>query len=238
MHKVLVFGDGWGGELFARRLKENLAVVEVERVIDWRHAPYGRKNWEEVARLTERAIRPYIDEVDSIILASYEATVAVIDQLRDKYPEQNFVGFEPRMMELLPADSAQSKTRRLMLAGSEAVRRSIGYKVERSRLSVRYEIVEVDSSSWSELINRDELTAEALRTDLARQGITNLGYATEHRLDAILLYSTELAEQRELMEEVLGWQIYVVSDFERMINEIAVVLGLKGIRGGPHKWRD
>ena len=237
MHRVLVFGDGWGGELFARQLKQDLAILEVERMIDWRHAPYGKKNWEEIARLTEKAIRAYVGEVDLIVIASYEATVAAIDMLRDKYPDQKFVGFEPRMAELLPADSAQSKLKRVALAGSEVVRRSIGYKVERSRLSLEHEVIEMDTANWSELVNRDGLTAEVLREDLARQGITGLGYATEQRIDAVLLYSTELADQKELLEEVMGWQIVVVSDFERMMGEVSVVLGIKSARGGPRRWR-
>lgn len=236
MRKVVVFDAGWGGEVFAKVLRAEFGVVEVERVIDWRHAPYGRMSWEEIARRVQRAVRPYVGEVDLVVLASYEATVAAIDLLRDEYPEQKFVGFEPRIADLLPANTPQVTLRRLVMAGSEAVRRSVGYRVERARLSLEYEVVEVDTTHWSELVNRDALTAESLRADLVRQGITDLGYATAERLDAILLYSTDLAEQQELIEEVMGWQMIVVSDFERVMREIARELGLQWTRGSSRKW--
>ncbi len=44
MLRIVVFFDsGWGGELVARYLEQELEIVEVIRVIDWGHAPYSEK---------------------------------------------------------------------------------------------------------------------------------------------------------------------------------------------------
>ena len=38
MLKVVVFDSGFGGELFADYFEEEMPVVEIVRVIDWRNA--------------------------------------------------------------------------------------------------------------------------------------------------------------------------------------------------------
>ena len=38
MLKVVVFDSGYGGELFADYLEEELPLVDIVRVIDWRNA--------------------------------------------------------------------------------------------------------------------------------------------------------------------------------------------------------
>ena len=38
MLKIVVLDSGFGGELFADKLNDQLSIVEVIRVIDWRNA--------------------------------------------------------------------------------------------------------------------------------------------------------------------------------------------------------
>ena len=38
MLKVVIFDSGYGGEFFADKLEEEVPVIEVVRVIDWRNA--------------------------------------------------------------------------------------------------------------------------------------------------------------------------------------------------------
>ena len=44
MLKIVVFDSGFGGELFADIIEEELPVVEVIRVIDWRNAKELQNN--------------------------------------------------------------------------------------------------------------------------------------------------------------------------------------------------
>ncbi len=39
LKKVVVFDCGIGGELFADYIENELAIIDVVRVIDWRHSP-------------------------------------------------------------------------------------------------------------------------------------------------------------------------------------------------------
>ena len=226
MKKIAVFGCGWGGELFANYLERDLTVVEVVRLNDYRHAPYGALSWLEICELTERAVRSAIGQAEVIVLASCAATVGAINYLREKYPEQKFVGFEPRMMEAF----GRFEPKRVMMIASAPVRRSIGYKVERERLALSAEIVEPDCLAWLKYADQEEMTELRLRQGLERQGI-NREIDVAKQIDAVIIYETSLADMKEAFEKVVGWQAVVVDGFEQVKREVCAAAGLLGKDG-------
>ena len=226
MTKIAVFGCGWGGELFADYLEKELAIAEVVRLNDYPNAPYGALTWLEICELTERAVQPVIDEVEVIVLASCAATVGAINYLREKYPEQKFVGFEPRMMEIL----GNFEPKRVMLIASTPVQKSIGYKVERERLALSAEILEPDCLSWLRYADQEEMTPRRLRDSLKRQGFEKVFDVTK-QLDAVIIYETSLADMKESFEQIVGWQAVVIDGFKQVYREVCGALGLKGLDG-------
>ena len=94
MRKVVVFDSGYGGELFADRLEAEIPVIEVIRVIDWRNAETLLKNPRQARLATEAALRPYIGEVDLIILANQLLTITSIKYFKRKYRNQAFLGLD------------------------------------------------------------------------------------------------------------------------------------------------
>ena len=226
MKKVAVFGCGWGGELFAEFLKRELAVVEVIKLNDYAHAPYGALSWLEICELTERAVRPAIGQAEVIVLASCAATVGAINYLREKYPEQKFVGFEPRMMEAF----GRFEPKRVMMIASAPVRRSIGYKVERERLALSAEILEPDCLTWLKYADKEEMTELRLKRELERQGMERKMDVTK-QVDAVIIYETSLADMKEAFERVVGWQAVVVDGFAQMKREVCAAAGLVGKDG-------
>ena len=67
MMKIAVFDSGFGGELFADKLEEELPIVEVIRVIDWRNAKKLQNNPLKSRAIIKKALKPYINKVDLII---------------------------------------------------------------------------------------------------------------------------------------------------------------------------
>ena len=92
MLKVVVFDSGYGGELFADRLAEELPILDIVRVIDWRHAEEIQSSSRLARKFAERALRPYIGEVDLIILANHLLTATSLKYFRRRYQSQKFVG--------------------------------------------------------------------------------------------------------------------------------------------------
>ena len=120
MFKVVVFDGGYGGELFADRLKEELPIIEVIRVIDWRNADrllYSAKSARKVAK---EALLPYIGRVDLIILANHLLTLTSLKYFERKFKEQKFIGFNLKM----PNDLSNADA---LILTTRAVSKTINY---------------------------------------------------------------------------------------------------------------
>lgn len=222
MIKIVVFDSGWGGEIFADRLEEAVPVVEVERVIDWRRAPYSERGRTEICMMTEKALLPYIGEVDAIVLASYAVTVAALYYLRWKYPHQIFVGFQPNMC----ADVLRARVKdcKVMMLATGIVKKSESFNNERATLlKMGAKIVEPDCAGWIELVDDGEMTEERLRMEL--------GQLAEERIDAVLPYSTGFTDMKPIFESMYGRMVIVASDFDRVIHETCMSLKLLGRDG-------
>ena len=92
MLKVVVFDSGFGGELFADYFEEEMPVVEIIRVIDWRNAEGYLRGPRTARKLAREAIRPYIGRVDLIVFANQLVSVTSLKYFRRKYRGQKFIG--------------------------------------------------------------------------------------------------------------------------------------------------
>lgn len=215
MLKVVVFDSGWGGEMFADYLEERVPVVEVTRVIDWRKAPYSKCVPTDICFMTERALRPYIGEVDVIVLASYAVTVAALAYLRWRYPDQKFVGFEMRLSEYVVG---QESIKNVMVLAAGVVEDSISF--EREMFEMKHLIVVHPTClNWIQKVDDGEMDEKALRKELGE--FTNL------RVDAILLYSTGFVDIKPILEKIYKVGV-VIDDFERVVQWTCTALRLRG----------
>lgn len=220
MLKVVVFDSGWGGESFANYLEAELPVVDVIRVIDWRHAPYNELGVEEVLRHTEEALLPYIGTVDVIILASYEATISALKYLRGKYPKQKFLGAD---FEIFREDNG---TKFLVLT-TDFVAKSKFYSLEKEKSSNK-NFSEIICNTWPQLIDDGELTK-----DMIRQKV--VGFKDVYA-DAVILGCTQFSDVRDDIAEVISWkQGRIVDEFALMLKNLCRVLALRGGDGKRKK---
>ena len=60
MLKIVVFDSGYGGELFADYLENELPVTDIIRVVDWRNADKMQHNARLTRRLAEEALKPKV----------------------------------------------------------------------------------------------------------------------------------------------------------------------------------
>lgn len=92
MLKIVVFDGGFGGELFADKIENELPIVNVIRVIDWQHSEEISSSRKKARRATEEALLPYIGTVDLIILANHLLSATSLKYFRRKYHNQAFLG--------------------------------------------------------------------------------------------------------------------------------------------------
>lgn len=163
MLKVVVYDGGWGGELVADYLGRELTTVEIIRVIDWAHAPYDGRDLLEIVELAEANLQDYIGEVAAIVLGGYVASM-VLEILKQRHPEQIFVGLGVNYDRILHSRNYPEKVVVLMdqILNESSLREELRQKLLYSTLILP------DCSGWEDLINRNAMTEDYLRTDLAQ----------------------------------------------------------------------
>ena len=214
MLKIAVFDSGWGGDIVAQDLEENLAVVEVIRVIDWRNAPYASKSRRKICRLTELALKPYIGKVDVIVIASFEAQCAV-RYLKARFPLQKFVTMcWPH--EWLSGERQHT----IMILTGEKVKHSWEYYLWRRQFKGK-KLIEPVCDHWTPLIDEGVMTRKILQRELAPY--------RDAKIDTIVLGNTHFWDLQEEIEQAVGWQATVVDPRQHLIEQVGAVLHLEGM---------
>ena len=155
MLKVVVFDGGYGGELFADYLQENLPVIEIIRVIDWRNANKILKKAKDARKVAETALNPYIGKVDLIIFANYLLTITSLKYFKRKYKTQKFLGLN------LPSHNTGRDT---LILTTKAVTRTINYHNFLFHLDCKSRTLALDS--WPAKIDDGELTPTDISNSL------------------------------------------------------------------------
>lgn len=242
MLKIVVFDGGWGGEVVANYLEEELGVVEVVRVIDWKNTPYDEKNVEEIANFAEENLRNYFGKVDLIVLGGYAVGLAK-KLLHERHPEQKFIGPEINYDLILRARCEPEQV--AILAGKtiydSLVRAEVREKLPYSTLILP------DCGGWEELINEDLMTKEILQAELAwdfvlqkqgkNTGQINAGDSTRKKLkpDVVLVLNTHYWEIKEKIDEVFGWKVRVIDFRQKLLHDVCFALKLRGVDGKRSK---
>lgn len=254
MLKIVVFDGGWGGEVVANYLEEELSVVEVVRVIDWKNAPYDEKSVEEIAEYAEENLQGYFGKVDLIVLGGYAVGLAK-KILRERHPEQEFISPEINYDLILRARCYPEQV--AILAGktvyNSLVRSEVREKLPYSTLILP------DCGGWEELINEDLMTKEILRTELAWDFILQKQKQKHKKLanaavnedgsigseitttrkkmkpDVVLILNTHYWEVRENLEEAFGWKVRMIDFRQKLLHDVCFTLKLRGVDGKRSK---
>lgn len=160
VRKIVVFDSGWGGELVADFLMQELRVVEVVRVIDWAHETYAGATLD--VSVAAECLAPYIGKVDLIVLGGYTVGV-MLSALRRVYPEQEFVAPSINYDKMLRSRQYPENVAILMNC---MLRDSALFRELRERLPFST-LVLPECTNWEYLIDNNLMTKDVVRTELA-----------------------------------------------------------------------
>jgi glutamate racemase len=218
MLKVVVFDSGFGGELFADYFEEEMPVVEIILVIDWRHAENHLKGPRAARKLTREAIRPYIGRVDLIVFANQLVSVTSLKYFRRKYRGQKFVGLGLKEPErFLP--------REVLVLTTQAVAKTINYQMFLFRMKRRVGTMTIDD--WLGKIDDGELSTGEIE-DAVRLATRSF------RPEEVVLAASQLVDIKRELQEILGRDVKIYDSFRDTLRKACKALG---IRGGTGKKR-
>ncbi len=195
-----VFDSGIGGEAIAAALRKTFPNAQIDTINDRDHVPYGNYSSEEIIRLTETAIQPFLaGDYDIIVLACNTATAAAIQTLRSRYPHQKFIGIEPMIK--MSAELTRSGT--VAVFATPATLKSDRYQRLVQKYGSQIEIIEPDCRDWAYLIENNRMNRthiEATINDICDRGadVIVLGCTHYHWIKDLV---TEIADGRATIIE-------------------------------------
>lgn len=215
MLKVVVFDSGFGGELFADYFEEEMPVVEIVRVIDWRNAEGYLKGPKTARKLALEAIRPYIGRVDLIIIANQLVSITSLRYFQRKFRRQKFIGFELKEPEgFLP--------REVLILTTRAVTKTINYKMFLFRMKRRVGTMTVDE--WLGKIDDGELSTGEVE-DAVRLATREL------KPEEIVLAASQLNDIKRELQEIFGRKVKIYDSFRDTLRKACKTLGIRGGTG-------
>lgn len=217
MLKVVVFDSGYGGELFADYLQENLPVIQIIRVIDWRNANKMIHRPKDARKIAEVAIRPYIGRVDLIIFANHLLTVTSLKYFRRKYKNQKFLGLDLKQPDNFIA-------RDTLILTTKAVAHTINYRNFLFRLKRRTKTITLDA--WPAKIDNGNLESSEVINALKLFSIKERIYPKD-----VILACSQFSDLKPELKICFGGNLKIYDSFADAYSKTCKILKLRGGTG-------
>ena len=215
MRKVVIIDSGYGGEFLADRFDEEIGVVEVIRVIDWRHSEQYLNKPKTARELAAKVLRPYIGKVDLIVFANYLLSATSLSYFRHKYPEQKFIGLGLKQPEYFTR-------KQVLVLATKALTKTMAYHGFIFTLK-KHKVKTMLIDRWPELIDEGELGF----TDV-KQSFTEFIKARRITPDAIILANSQLEDIKPELKHFFGRKVKIYSGFDDALREACKLLRIRG----------
>lgn len=214
MLKIVVFDSGYGGELFADYLEEELPIVEVIRVIDWRNTDKILGSSKTARRAAIDALRPYIGKVDLIVFANYLLSLTSLKYFKRKYKNQKFLGLE------LEEPSTFIKYDTLILT-TKAVAGTISFHNFIFRLKRKTKTLTFDD--WIPKIDDGELDFSEIRERILVPLLSQDFHPKE-----IVLGCSQFSDIKLDLQKVFPSSVKIYDNFPSLIRRVQKTLNIRG----------
>lgn len=208
MLKIVIFDSGYGGELFADYLEQELPVVDIIRVIDWRHAEEIQRKPKSARKFAEESLRPYIGKVDLIVFANYLLSITSLKYFRRQYQNQAFIG-----LNFYHPCNFRCRT---ALITTEAVAKTFTCKYFAHQIKAK--IYALDD--WPILIDDGELGHAKIRRDLAP--------IKTNKPNQLILACSQFVDIEDELRKNLGHNIKIIDNFNQTARDICHLLKIRG----------
>lgn len=214
MLKVVVFDSGFGGELFADYLEEELPVIEVIRVIDWRNADKILASPHEARKSASIALRPYLGKVDLIIFANHLLSATSLKFFQRRYKSQSFLGFEIKKPDTYVK-------RDVLILTTKALTRTINYHNFLFHLKRNVKTLTLDA--WPHLIDDGELSEIEIHTTL-KSALTKDKFLPQE----LILACSQFSDIKPQLKKLFGQNIRIYDSFNETYDKVCHLLKIRG----------
>lgn len=215
MLKIVVFDSGVGGEIFAERLQDYLPVVQIIKVIDWRHADKYMRRPREARRYAAEALRPYIGHADLIVFANQFLTATSLKYFRRHYGNQLFTGLGLQLPDTF-------RPRATLIMATSAISHTVAY--HNYVVHMRRPVVTLCPDEWIKLIDDGELTHSIVKRTLNKYFPTHDGGPYE-----VILACAHFCDIKDSIRRACGWHgVKIYDGFNDCYRDICQLLKIRG----------
>ncbi len=215
MLKIAILDCGYGGEFLADRFEEEVGVVEVIRVIDWRHSEQYLTKPKTARALANAALRPYVGTVDLIVIANHLLSATSLNYFKRKYPEQKFVGLRLKQPECFTR-------KQILVLATKALTKTMTYHGFLFALkNHRVKTMQIDA--WPERIDEGELGSAEIEQSISQ-------FMTKKRImpEEVILANAQLEDIKPELRRIFGRKVKIHSSFDDAIREACKLLRIRG----------
>ena len=221
MLKVVVFDCGYGGEFFADQLEEEIPIIEVIRVIDWRNANKIQSNSRSARKLATLALRPYLNKVDLIIFANHFLTITNLKYFERRYKNQKFLGLKLKQPDTFVK-------RDVLILATKPIAHTISYYNFLFQLKRKTKTLTLDD--WPTKIDEGELSEIEIHETLSK--LINPG---EIKPEEIILACSHFSDVKQELKNYFGYNLKIYDGFDDAIRRTCKILHLRGGIGKKSK---
>ena len=214
MLKIVVYDSGYGGEYFADQLEKALPIVEIIRVIDWRHADKILSSPKQARNIARTTLRPYIGKVDLIIFANHLLSATSAKFFQRKYKNQRFLALKPSQLRRFNSGET-------LILTTKAFARTINYYNYLFHLKGKSKTLVLDD--WVDKIDNGELDrAEIRRT------FTIFTEKENWHPKEIILTCTQFSDIKKEIRLAFGKHAKVYDSNDDAIRNVCKILRIRG----------
>lgn len=217
MLKVVVFDGGYGGEFFADQLEEQLPILEVVRVIDWRNADKLLSSPRSARKVAKKALRAYIGKVDLIIFANHLLAISSLRHFRRKYKNQKFLGLGLKQPDTFVK-------RDILILTTKAVARTINYQNFLFHIKRKSKTLTLDD--WPLEIDNGDLTENKIRSTLKK-----LLSKEKFNPQEVILACSQFNDIKTELKNIFGQNLKIHDSFDETIHNVCKTLRIRGGTG-------
>lgn len=246
-----IFDSGLGGLTIVQEVRRLLPGEDILFLADQANVPYGKRTEAEILDLTRAAVPMLIAEgAKAVVVACNSASVSILDELRERYPDTAFIGVVPAVK---PA-AKRSKTGTIAVFATQTTLESSIYRELKAKHTKNVSVIDIPSPTWVDMVESGAPDQESLEGPISRAlsagadvfvlGCTHFPFLRERierisRNEAVLLDSGAAIAKRlesiltkagKLNEQETGRMRFLTSGNEARASEIAAKLTGWGVR--------
>ena len=221
-----IFDSGVGGISVLRVIREQMPEESLLYFGDQGHVPYGSRSMEQIQNFSEAITRFLLEQgAKIIVVACNTASAAALKDLREKFPDLQFVGMEPAVK---PA-AEHTQTGKVGVLATPATFQGALYASVVERFANGVELFQDTCPGLVQQIEQGNLSGKETRQILADALLPML----EKNIDTVVLGCTHYPFVIPLIQQIVGKKVRVIDPAPAVARQVGRLLEARAMRNKP-----